>query len=358
MKKLLKIFIPCAAGLIMFSCTPENSLKKEDAEALMRVSKYEKAFIGRYGQINPAQDWGFGKAASKAKYDWDDEFAVPDLDDMTKEKLEALKALFSNPGDAVSHEVSWTDYFILNVYKGTPKNMNKLAWYDSQGNMHDVGNFNDNSRDLALVRNGASAKFSYKSDNHSYSTYKILEFEGDYYLGFDYEDNKIRPDGNYTDWILRIIPAEYRNASRVFVEDITVTDKSDFDFNDAVFDVAYDGDQTVVTVQAAGGSIRLFIEGREIHEMFGIGLDEMANTFYGHRTAYPPVMFRLDGRIAPEDIKVTVYDMELKAEPGKAPAKLCATPAYTWPFEAQNIDEMYPGFVASIADGSVWYDEE
>ena len=45
-----------------------------------------------------------------------------------------------------------------------------------------------------------------------------------------------------------------------------------FDFNDVVFDVATNGGATIITLQAAGGTLPLYIEvggdSREVHGLF------------------------------------------------------------------------------------------
>lgn len=95
-----------------------------------------------------------------------------------------------------------------------------------------------------------------------------LEWEEDgkqrdgYYLGFDFSnttgDTKIEADGFYSNWIVKITPAFFaksENTGRVMCEDLG--GNYDFDFNDIVFDVAYDASKTqaVICLMAAGGTL-------------------------------------------------------------------------------------------------------
>ena len=59
------------------------------------------------------------------------------------------------------------------------------------------------------------------------------------------------------------------NAIRVICEDLSVTQASDWDFNDVVFDVKLDENNKVeITLRAAGGTLLLTVAGREVHELF------------------------------------------------------------------------------------------
>ena len=86
------------------------------------------------------------------------------------------------------------------------------------------------------------------------------------------------PDGDYSDWIVRIVPAKYIKAQRIMAEDLTVSG-GDFDFNDVVFDAVTVNGATVVTLQAAGGTMPLYIEDNEVHELFGVSQSTMVNTY-------------------------------------------------------------------------------
>lgn len=60
------------------------------------------------------------------------------------------------------------------------------------------------------------------------------------------------------------------DAIRVICEDLSVTQASDWDFNDAVFDVKLveNNSKVQITLRAAGGTLLLNVAGREVHELF------------------------------------------------------------------------------------------
>lgn len=118
-------------------------------------------------------------------------------------------------------------------------------------------------------------------------TEKGIQRDG-YYLAFDFqagkEDTKVECDHYYTNWIVKITPAYFNtesdNAKRVMVEDLGGT--FDFDFNDVVFDVAYENyngnNQAIISLQAAGGTMPIVVgmDGSdsspyEVHKMMGTG---------------------------------------------------------------------------------------
>ena len=109
-------------------------------------------------------------------------------------------------------------------------------------------------------------------------------------------------DDYYSDWIVSFLPATpgevppTPNPStkieklRVIAEDLQVGENTDFDFNDVVFDVIWtrtfsDEAQTNQTSQkveikllAAGGTLPLYVDGKEVHEQFGVDQYTMVNT--------------------------------------------------------------------------------
>jgi hypothetical protein len=60
------------------------------------------------------------------------------------------------------------------------------------------------------------------------------------------------------------------DAIRVICEDLSVTQASDWDFNDVVFDVKLveNNSKVQITLRAAGGTLLLNVAGREVHELF------------------------------------------------------------------------------------------
>ena len=96
----------------------------------------------------------------------------------------------------------------------------------------------------------------------------------------------------YSDWIVTLTEAKKQTTIivdpttytlRVMAEDLSATEKSDFDFNDVVFDVEWEIGTTsaTITLLAAGGTLPLRIAGRndlEVHGLFGVDTNVMVNT--------------------------------------------------------------------------------
>ena len=104
----------------------------------------------------------------------------------------------------------------------------------------------------------------------------------------------------FSDWIVTLTKAEKQGDTpnpstkieklRVIAEDLQVGENTDFDFNDVVFDVIWtrtfsDEAQTNQTSQkveikllAAGGTLPLYVDGKEVHEQFGVDQYTMVNT--------------------------------------------------------------------------------
>ena len=106
-----------------------------------------------------------------------------------------------------------------------------------------------------------------------------------YYLGFDFsgqtQDTKIEKDGYYSNWIIKISPATFKPNEgwprRIMCEDLGNT--CDFDFNDVVFDVVFQGSagnyDAVITLRASGGTMPISVGGSsfnadlEAHKLLG-----------------------------------------------------------------------------------------
>lgn len=137
---------------------------------------------------------------------------------------------------------------------------------------------------------------------------------------------------------------------RVIAEDLSVSDNSDFDFNDVVFDVTFDypAGKTTITLQAAGGTLPLYVGGQEVHEKFGVSTKTMVNTGVG--ASKDPVSFVLDGTFN-RDANNIVVQVEKEGEPmtitanrGQVASKIAVEPNYEWCSEKQDIEAKYPNF--------------
>lgn len=238
-------------------------------------------------------------------------------------------------------------------------------------------------------------------------------------------------DGYYSDWIVCIVPAQGKNITsrekiekdgefykipvkpqcgRIFCEDLGVSTREDLDYNDVVFDVDVyqnyeagvkryytiysDGrkvltdtknystlDQATysckITLQAAGGTLPLTVIGKEVHEMFGVGVTTMVNTRDDNSTAFgsyvtgkAPVDLGeyTTSQLFPEkkdtdpiyarEIPIVVnYNTAkqvaiLGAEKGNAPAKLFVPNQSTkWTVERKPLVVAYPKFAKYVGDG-------
>lgn len=191
---------------------------------------------------------------------------------------------------------------------------------------------------------------------------------GMYFVGFDYKTAKnengeirVNPDGYYSDWIIRVVPGLNApgTAKRVMVEDIIDSDlksvqTSDWDFNDAVFDVRFEGwgnDRcAVITLHAAGGTKYLTIggqgtNGKEVHEALGVETGTMVNT--GNGATRPVAIFRIpvaDNVTNANDIPVYVGTQELTAQKGEATQKLCVPTDVKWMKERVQFINSYDKF--------------
>ncbi|MBQ0060960.1 MAG: hypothetical protein KBT15_04210 [Bacteroidales bacterium] len=152
---------------------------------------------------------------------------------------------------------------------------------------------------------------------------KTIAREG-YYLAFDFQaynkaNIEVKPDGYYSNWIVKITPGHFNpdgNARRVMCEDLGGT--YDFDFNDAVFDVAFDGDEVIVAVQAAGGTMPIYIGKNEpdyeVHKLLEGEVSTPINAQYSHTHA--PAIYRVPkGSITTvSEVTVTVHNTGLNKD--------------------------------------------
>ena len=323
-------------------------------------------------------------------------------------------------------QLNWTDFFVTQVYDGantytdksggsltTSSNMNHLCVRKAEGGISSTGklepasawehvndynngmqtsNFGD-IKGHTFMANSGTMEFAYHNvkDSKYHNEYIIIpgadidkSLAGYYYIGFDfyahgtdmYPANKnmdVDRDWVFNDWIVRISPGEFAGQKRIYVEDLISgslknVDKSDWDFNDAVFDayVYYNGKSdesyAIITLRAAGGTLPLTIAGREVHELFGVSQTTMVNTGVG--ADVPPVQFRIPGSELTSDdandIKVIVTNaegekIELRAEKGEATQKF-AVPAgkhVKWMKERQHISTGYENFSKYVKNASI-----
>lgn len=156
---------------------------------------------------------------------------------------------------------------------------------------------------------------------------------------------------------------------RVIAEDLTVAENGDFDFNDVVFDIilsdpANNGNTTII-LQAAGGTLPLYVAGKEVHEAFGVGTNVMVNTKAANGVTKEPVTIRLDMKYdkaidVPVMVKKSSDEMlnELIAGKGKVPSKIGVPVSYEWCDEREDIATKYPKFTDYVNNEQAnkdWY---
>ena len=363
---------------------------------------------------------------------WYKYLTVPDA--LTDAQKEVVRKWFQTTPNPKGLKVNWSDYFVQQVYKGgdnpgsqSPEKYdilkdgvpdkdkgkvtgsNQMDWLHSgngetkyhierfnagDGSTTDV--FEDENKkhqDKIMYMKDCKTEYfgfhdsygqTYYSDSYVLIPGDIIDdsVKGMYFVGFDYKMQKndngkieVRPDGYYSDWIVRIAPGlNAPNAGkRVMVEDIIDSDlksvqTSDWDFNDAVFDVRFEGwgnDRcAVITLHAAGGTKSLTIggvgaKGKEVHEALGVETGTMVNT--GNGATRPVAIFRIPVAANMDNanlIPVYVGAQELTAQQGEATQKLCVPTDVKWMKERVQFINSYDQFKDYVNSNTPdnWYE--
>ena len=350
---------------------------------------------------------------------WYKYLTVPDA--LTDAQKDVVRRWFQTHKKPQGLEVNWSDYFVQQVYKGgtntegsqspekydilkdgvPDKNRDKVTGSDHMDWLHsgngetkyhierfnagDGSNtdvFEDENKkhqDKIMYMKDCKTKYfgfhdsygqTYYSDSYVLIPGDIIDdsVKGMYFVGFDYKMQKsdngkieVRPDGYYSDWIVRIAPGlNAPNAGkRVMVEDLIDSDlksvqTSDWDFNDAVFDVRFENvnnqNYAIITLHAAGGTKYLTIGGEgdkgvEVHKALDVETGTMVNT--GNGATRPVAIFRIPvaaNMSNPNDIPVYVGDQVLKAQQGEATQKLCVPTGVKWMKERVQFINTYEKF--------------
>ena len=428
---------------------PEQIQKNEAAQI---VEKYNQAFLKYIGASSEAdipanQTWGFGgySAATRGANDngniWYLTYERPYNVNLSAEELAELKALLTKtPGTYNTQIFPHENYYVEQIYKGgTSVAAGQAAESDiandNNGNATTTSVTGSNQMDWLHARNGSELihidNFNYGNNNDQkvdegngtryygitlmenmsldgitatnqfafteswgtqkvfYYNYLIVQYKGEWYVGFDFEAHKgtdthnaneamqVERNWAFTDWIVRISPAEYKvvdpNNVCIMAEDLSADGDTDFDWNDVVFTVEYTSDtKAKVTLYAAGGTLPLTVAGTEVHAAFGYpnpdanGLYPMINTgaLADVNDKAPVVLFEsldVDKSKRGNDIKIMVDKgtkdaegnhvpnwIELTATGGKPAAKVCVgvdfATGHKWCNERQSIKTVYPVF--------------
>ena len=383
---------------------------------------YNEAFI-KYvgGPIASNQDWGFGSAGTRVaavnSNQWFDGVTeqfkhLVKPADVTAREEEVVSNWFKTNKNPTCDEILLTEFFVQQVYFGTKEYTTKdnnnaehkviggqhmdYLYAGTVDNKDHINNFNTSApkrtdtglQNMQLMQNSSTANFgyheSYNSQNDRFYlvknrnwVIKAISVDGviGYYVGFDYESHgqngEIDPDGYFDDRIVKIVPGTgyqipptHNYTLRVLGEDLTFGEDADadFDFNDVVFDVAIENGETWIKLQAAGGTLPLYIDTKEVHQLFGVNTTDMVNTGRMSRDA---VEVKLDNYYSnAKDIPVTVTKngttVALKAEKGE-PASKIAVPTsanFQWCAERVSMKQQYPLFIDWCTNNSftsVWW---
>ena len=408
-----KLFLMGFVTLAFASCVSDKEVAPQTQN-----QKYDAAFesfVG--GKVNANVNWGFddqlvtafGKDGNLMRgvwanaNEWSGKMNVPA--EPTESEIDLVQKWFNdNPNPTVGVVVNWSDFFVFQVWTQGygNQNMDQICCGPNNQELEHINNFNlgggtDNGwhGKSMFMSNSSSLKFTYEcslTDNKHkvYDHFIIIPgsvidetLAGNYYVGFDFESDgstgeKVVPaDGNYADYIVRINPATYKNAKRVMVEDLIDSnlenlDISDWDFNDAVFDVAFvqewngskNVDYAIITLWAAGGTKKLYVGGKEVHELFGQPVSTMINTnANGGVDGLAPVVFRvLLGDATYQDhnaleIVTKVNSTELVAKQGESTQKFAVPVGTKWMKERKIITGSYTEFQEYVLNNSPqdWY---
>ena len=421
MKKILFVGI---TALAMASCT------HDDYAPVSKQEQYQAVFEKEFGAVNPNVNWGFtpqqvftfdkdGKligtrGANCNSNEWANYVTVPTK--LTDAQKEVVRKWFQNNPNPQGQKVNWSDFFVEQVYKGgkktegskTPETYytfndgvqtqttitgsNQMDWLACGSKKDHVNNFNGADGNIMYMYDSSTDCFGFHEshgDKYYDDSYVLISGDqidesvaGMYFVGFDYKmqkydngDTRVNPDGYYSDWIVRIAPALSApdKAKRVMVEDIIDSDlksvqTSDWDFNDAVFDVRFENvnnqNYAVITLHAAGGTKYLTIGGEgdkgvEVHKALGVETGTMVNT--GNGATRPVAIFRIpvaDNVNNANDIPVYVGTQELTAQQGEATQKLCVPTDVKWMKERVqfiNSYDQFKGYVNSNTPDN-WYE--
>lgn len=361
------------------------------------------------------------RGANTNANEWANYLTVPTR--LTDAQKEVVRKWFQTHPNPQGLEVNWSDFFVEQVYKGgtntegshSPEIYNTLKdgvetqnkvtgsnhmdWLacgsDATPSSEHINNFNNGNGDIMYMYDYNTTCFGFHDsygDNHFENTYYYDSYvlipgdiidpivAGMYFVGFDYKtakyDNgeiRVNPDGYYSDWIIRVVPglSAPGKAKRVMVEDIIDSDlksvqTSDWDFNDAVFDVRFEGwgnDRcAVITLHAAGGTKYLTIGGTngvEVHKALCVEQGTMVNT--GNGATCPVAIFRIpvaNNVDNANDIPVYVGSQVLEAKQGQATQKLCVPTDVKWMKERVQFIDSYNQFKDYVNKGTPekWYE--
>ena len=256
------------------------------------------------------------------------------------------------------------------TYRFLSSNANQYAYDESEPTFGGKQNYNDRPSD-DIIRQLLSLGYLPYSD-----TLK------------DWIKLSTGADGYYSDWIVTLTEAEKDDTPtpqyrvRVIGEDLSAGEEAhDFDFNDVVFDVAFNiQGKTYIRLKAAGGTLPLIIgvanpaddqdyTENEVHHLFGnYSTKTMINThytgIYDSADGVPDAILELNqeytnAKFIPVYVKKNGTWVELTAERGEPASKIGVEIDFQWVDERVYIGDEYPRFIKWVTentdDVSIWY---
>lgn len=378
-----KLIISLLLLISVSSCRFDFDYDELWGEHLKR--EYSQSFtetFGTYGILNidNSHNWGFTdfpedtilfdtRSVNPNSNEW---YVIPE--GITSNERTYVENWFATHKNPPTLSVNWSDYFVQQV-SGINRQMNKLiVSVDGKTKYDHVYNLNGANGSIKLMQNSVSNYFGYhySKDGKNHFKFTIQYLRDAFYVGFDAiatgsnANQKEDPDGYYNDWIIKITPCLPKDGvgKRIMVEDLG--NIGDFDFNDVVFDCfikynQHNANKTIgiVILRAAGGTMPLYIDGNEVHELFGVDVTHITNT--DNKYEKIPVIFRLKNvrysnpKEIPIFVKNTKEDISyyISADQGEAPGKICVPITVEWADECQNIRDKYPKFTLWIQDKTI-----
>ena len=420
-----KIILSLVAIFAFASCSHDSEVYTLDPQT-KAINDYNAAFVKAFGPVGSNVDWGFGSTKASTRYaavssnQWFDGVTeqfkhLVKPADVTEREEKIVSEWFKTNKNPTCDEILLTEFFVQQVYFGTKEYTakdNNNAEHKVIGGQHmdylyagtvdnkdHINNFNTSAPqrtatglgNMQLLQESSTANFGYhesfNSENQRYYlkknrnwVIKAIPVDGviGYYVGFDYESHgnqgDFEPDGYFDDRIIKIVPGTGYPAPlyRVIAEDLNASEKSDFDFNDVVFDVVkVENNKTTLKLIACGGIYKLTVGGVEVHGVFGEaakadGTYPMINT--GKGPEYEPKEFQIDGEYKTpaniKNIKIIVYKpsyengIELEAQTGKPACKILVDDTFGVIPENKDISNEYGNFTNYVQgkfDGDFWW---
>lgn len=134
---------------------------------------------------------------------------------------------------------------------------------------------------------------------------------------------------------------------RILVNDLNVSNKSDLDFNDLVFDAKFTDKGARITLRAVGTTSPIRIGGKEAHELFGIPSNSVINTI---EITKDPVSFDIEGDFEGDYNNIRVEMQSTKGDwivlfahfGAFSTNKLAVPTTVKWCMENEFIVDIYP----------------